>query len=138
MAHPASEVRRFWRVAQERFEDAKFLLERARRPRAATYLAGYSVECGLKALLLATVPQNRHRELVRNWTGRGGHDYAMLRQQYVSISGRALPRQIVRELTRVSGWDTRMRYLPGVGRHSDARAFLNATAAIMAWVKGRL
>jgi len=43
-------------VAKQRFDDALLLLEMGRTT-AAVYLAGYSVECMLKALILSAVPQ---------------------------------------------------------------------------------
>ena len=44
-------------LAEERMEDAAILLANDRWP-AAYYLAGYAVECGLKACILAYVEQN--------------------------------------------------------------------------------
>ena len=52
MALPnAVEARPFYRSAKQRFEDAQFLLE-ADRTTGAIYLAGYSEECILNALIL--------------------------------------------------------------------------------------
>jgi HEPN domain-containing protein len=64
------------RMAEERVRDAAALL-RARRWSAAYYLAGYAVECGLKACVVAYV--QRHIEVIfqerrfseRCWT----HDF---------------------------------------------------------------
>jgi HEPN domain-containing protein len=49
-------VRRFYRAAKRRFDDALLLLE-MERTTTAIYLVGYSVECMLKALILSAVPQ---------------------------------------------------------------------------------
>ncbi len=62
MALPrAAEARRYYRAAKQRYEDAQMLLE-AGRTTGAVYLAGYAVECILKALLLANVtpPYEKH------------------------------------------------------------------------------
>ena len=50
MAIPRSkESRLFYRCARQRFGEAEILLE-AGHPTGAVYLAGYSIECMLKAL----------------------------------------------------------------------------------------
>ena len=51
-SHQPKEVRRFHRAAARRFEEAQFLLTRGNYTTAAVYLAGYAVECMLKALIL--------------------------------------------------------------------------------------
>lgn len=43
-------ARLFYRAAKQRFDDALLLLE-LKRTTAAVYLAGYSIECMLKALI---------------------------------------------------------------------------------------
>jgi hypothetical protein len=51
MALPtAKEAQPFYQSALQRFEDAQYLLD-GERTTAAIYLAGYSVECMLKALI---------------------------------------------------------------------------------------
>ena len=56
MGMPADiNARRYYRVAFQRLEDGKSLLE-INRPRAAIYLTGYAVECILKALIVTSTP----------------------------------------------------------------------------------
>jgi len=58
MAVPSSiEARLFYRASQ-RFDEAQVLLE-AVRTTGAVYLAGYGIECILKALILSVFPQAR-------------------------------------------------------------------------------
>ena len=47
----SSNARLFYRAAKERFEDAELLLS-LNRTTGAVYLAGYSVECIIKSLIL--------------------------------------------------------------------------------------
>jgi hypothetical protein len=54
--HTEFGTRRFYRVLTQRFNDVLLLLEMDRKT-AAVYLAGYSIECMLKALILPAVPQ---------------------------------------------------------------------------------
>ena len=75
MALPSSEqARRFYRTAKQRFDDALLLLEMGRTT-AAVYLAGYSVECMLKALILSAIPQAQEEEVLRMFRGARAHDY---------------------------------------------------------------
>ena len=61
----------FWRAASQRLEAANLLLESGIFL-DAVYLAGYAVECALKALILERTPAARRREVCRDLTsGRG-------------------------------------------------------------------
>ena len=62
------DARRHYRVAKQRYEDGKLLLE-IERPAAAVYLTGYSVECILKALLLESVPRGQRPGLLSSFRG---------------------------------------------------------------------
>jgi len=78
VAMPASSNSRlFYRVANQRFEDAEFLLG-VERTTAAVYLAGYSVECILKALILAIVPRTQEADILAMFRGARAHDYDWL------------------------------------------------------------
>jgi len=66
---PASpEARLYYRSAFPRYEDAQILL-RADRTTGAVYLAGYGIECILKALVLSILtPAGRAFTLVNDWS----------------------------------------------------------------------
>ena len=130
------EVRRFYNVALQRFEDAEVLL-RNRRTTGAIYLAGYAVECVLKALLLANIPRGRQRRFLQEFRGTRAHDFDWLRQQ-LQARGVQLPQTLRKEFTRVNTWSTDLRYNPGTTRYDRGEAFLTAAAAVIEWVKGRL
>ena len=59
MARLAKEPRRFLRTAQQRLQEAQFLLQNDYAT-ASVYLAGYAIECMLKVLILASEPQAHH------------------------------------------------------------------------------
>lgn len=95
MAMPASpNARLFYRAAKQRFEDAEFLLS-IDRTTAAVYLAGYSVECILKALIVATVPRAQEGEILATFRGGRAHDYDWLRRLYAERGGPGLPPDLV-------------------------------------------
>jgi HEPN domain-containing protein len=83
----SAHARRFYRAAKQRFDDALLLLE-MERTTAAVYLAGYSVECMLKALILSAVPQTHEEELLGMLHGVRAHDYEWLLHLYAEKGGR--------------------------------------------------
>ena len=138
MAMPSSvPARRFYRAAKQRFDDALLLLE-MERTTAAIYLAGYSVECMLKALILSAVPQAQEAELLGLFHGARAHDYEWLLRLYVDKGGAKLPPSVVPHFARVNSWSTDMRYAPGTIAVREAQAFVDSATAILTWADGRL
>ena len=69
MAIPASpDARLYYRCAFQRYEEAEILFE-AGYTTGAVYLAGYGVECVLKALVLTVVPPNARSDALRSFRG---------------------------------------------------------------------
>jgi len=133
------QARRFYRAAKQRFDDALLLLE-MERTTAAVYLAGYSVECMLKALILSTVPQAQTQEadMLGLFRGARAHDYEWLLQLYAEKGGARLPLSVVPHFARVNSWSTDMRYAPGTIAAREAQAFVDSAAEIILWADGRL
>src|SRR5690242_18657804 len=104
MAIPSSkESRLFYRCAKERFEESEILLK-AGKPNGAVYLAGYGIECMLKALLLASVPPEKVTGVLETFRGRRGHEYGWLRTEYRIWSGVTFPSEINKYFARVENW----------------------------------
>ena len=138
MAMPASQnARLFYRAAKQRFEDAEFLSD-VERTTAAVYLAGYSVECILKAMILAIVPRAREAEILAMFRGARAHDYDWLLRLYTERGGPKMPPEVVPHFARVNTWSTDMRYSPGTIASRDAKAFLDSAVEILTWADGRL
>jgi HEPN domain-containing protein len=134
MATPApNEARRFYRVAHQRFEDAEILLAN-NRTTGAMYLAGYAVECALKALLFANIPPSGHAKLLQSFSGKIGHDYEWLKRR-LRTNGVAIPAEAARRLRFVSSWSTDLRYAAGRQDLKETRAFLDAAAQIVKWIE---
>lgn len=140
MATPkATEARRYYRVANQRLEDAELLLEKLGRAPAAVYLAGYAVECILKALILANTPVARHREVLgQEFRGTRGHNLAWLRERSRQAGAASFPAEISGDLTFVSTWSVDLRYTPGAGDFEDAEAFVAAVGRIVQFIDTRL
>lgn len=131
------EARRFYLVAGQRWEDAEFLLE-SDRTTAAVYLAGYCVECMLKALILSQAPAAETATILASFRGAGAHNYDWLRFTYRDYGGAELPKEILEAFRIVSDWGTELRYEPGRMKDAVAEAFLAAVRAIRTWADQRL
>jgi HEPN domain-containing protein len=130
------EVRRFHRVAVQRFEEASFLLENGFTT-AAVYLGGYAVECILKCLLLARTPPGRHGDAIASFTGRAAHSFSWLRRQ-LGQRGVNFPPEVVRQLTDVGSWTTDLRYSPVAVSEQEAQEFMAAVSGLLEWGEGGL
>jgi HEPN domain-containing protein len=131
------ESRRFYRAAFQRIEEAEILL-RAQKSTAAVYLAGYSVECILKALILEALPAGKRTERAKRFRGAAWHSLDRLKAEYVDLAGRNVPRVIAPDLSRVSVWTTDLRYSTEVLKQKEAVRFLASANTILKWAEGRL
>lgn len=134
----AQEARPFYRAGKQRFEDARLLLDRAERTTGAIYLAGYGVECLLKALVLSVIPPDQRNRMVADFRGARAHDFDWLKAQYSRHGGPSFPSEISKAFALVNTWDTEWRYHPGTAPPREAEAFLQAAERIIIWADGRL
>jgi len=134
----AQEARPFYRAGKQRFEDAKLLLDKAERTTGAIYLAGYGVECLLKALVLSVVPAGDRQDMVASFRGARAHNFDWLKAQYVRNGGAPFPSEISKAFALVNTWDTEWRYRSGTASPREAEDFLRAAERIIIWADGRL
>ena len=134
---PSKEARLYYRSAFERADDAD-TLHRAGRLTGAVYLAGYGIECILKALILAETPAAGRTAVLQTFRGNRGHDFNWLVDKYYALGGSECPRDIFHSFTLIGDWTTDMRYEPGKTRPLEAAQFLQAAARILTWADGRL
>jgi hypothetical protein len=138
MAVPgSSEARLYYRCARHRHEDA-LVLQKNERTTGAVYLAGYGVECIIKALILEGLAPAARKDMLESFRGARAHDYEWLRTQYRLGGGARFPKEINEAFTLVQAWSTDMRYMPQTWKAGDADAFLAASEAIIRWADGRL
>ncbi len=132
-----SEINLYWRVAVQRFEEAQILHGEHDLGTAAVYLAGYSVECALKALLLSTYPAGRCKKVIESFRGKAGHDFESLKAKYLRRpNATTFPSALIGSFSVVRSWDTELRYKPGVTPAAEVKRFLAAVEQIMTWTKG--
>jgi HEPN domain-containing protein len=132
----SSDSRFFLRCALMRFEEAMVLFD-AGFTTGAVYLAGYAVECVLKALLLSTVPASQRPSVLASFRGNLGHDLVWLCERYYACGGTRFPKAAARSFTLISDWSTDLRYSPRK-EFEEADAFLRAAEAVLFWAKVRL
>lgn len=138
MAIPgASDARLYYRCAFQRYEEAEVLLN-AGYTTGAVYLAGYGIECILKALVLMAVPASARPDKLKSFRGSKAHDYEWLRSEYLLNAGTRFPRDVTQHFTLVNDWSTDLRYTPRSVRADEAEAFLVSAVAIIRWADRRL
>ncbi len=138
MALPAAaEARPFYQSAWQRLEDGEFLLA-AKRTTGAIYLAGYAVECLLKALLLAATPRGRRRSVVDSFRGARWHDFDWLLSAYLRTGAPPLSAKTLASFSVVNRWTTVLRYQARTAEMDEARLSFRAVRQIADWADGRL
>jgi len=127
-------VRKLLKAARQRLTSAGILLANDQFL-DSTYLAGYGVECALKALLITRTP-SKSRKVVQQqvFRGKAGHDFenlkARLRKCQVNF-----PATMAKSLRTVATWSTDLRYELGRGSAEEAEAFYQAAIAILNWAE---
>jgi hypothetical protein len=132
----SQDVRRFHVAAGQRFEDAQVLFAHGRST-GAVYLAGYAVECLLKAVLIARTPVSRRRRVWDSFRGKAGHNLDSLRYA-VSRVGVSIPEHCLRHFVQVSSWTTDLRYYAGSKKKADAQAFLRSAGVMIEWLQRQI
>lgn len=120
----------------QRLTTAEFLLANGYNL-DAMYLAGYAVECTLKALILETAPvQRRNDTLKRISSGKKMHSPEVLGGILKNL-GCPIPPVFVKRIRR-SAWSTNLRYEIGRRDTGETRGFLRTARDMYNWVDGQL
>ena len=130
--------RTFWRAASQRLQTANLLLK-SRVYLDAVYLAGYAVECALKALILDRTPAASRREVCKELTsGARSHNFDVLTES-LRAKGCPPPANIRGLLDSLSDeWRTDLRYVGALIPHREAEQFLERVQSVYEWVQRSL
>src|SRR5438046_1996841 len=101
------DARRYYRVAYQRLEDGRLMLDRLLRSKAAVYLTGYAVECIAKALLIQVTPATKRPDVLKSFRGPRGHDLLWLRARLAERRV-SIPALIAREWAYVASWSVEL------------------------------
>jgi hypothetical protein len=137
VAHPDPLIRKFQNAALQRLESAR-LLDAGARYLEAIYLAGYVVECALKALILANTPHSERQAVLSDeFKGKIGHNYEHLR---TLLKRRAvtIPKDVERAFRQVVWWTVDLRYEVKLLKSHVSEEFLRAAEAIRQWMERSL
>lgn len=137
MADRDKQIRLFERIAQQRLDASEVLLGHD-YCLDAVYLAGYAVECWLKALILRWTPRRDFKVVLQKLTevGAKGHNLEYLKSILKAQHGREDKRD--RETLGALGihlkntviWTTDLRYQVSRFDPDEARRFFEAVRAI--------
>lgn len=131
-------------LAEERIRDAKALLD-ARRWSAAYYLAGYAVECGLKACVLARVAAaaevifEDRRFSERCWTHSIKELVRLAGLEAAEAAEAAADRTLRENWLIAKDWTENSRYQKSSHQKAKRlyRAITNRTNGVMQWIRAR-
>lgn len=128
----------FFRVSTQRNAEAHFLFE-GERFAASIYLAGYSIECGPKALILSAVPKAGWKKLADSFRGSVWHQFDHMLEAYIRRGGPRPLASVARAFVYLNDeWTVDLRYVAGEKSYREAERFLDATDGVLEWIKGRL
>jgi HEPN domain-containing protein len=131
-----SSSREFQRAARQRLTTAEFLFEND-YTLDATYLAGYTVECSLKALILRLTPAKKQPEMLKKISsGKLMHDPEILNGILKNLKN-PIPLALIKGL-RKAGWSTDLRYEFGRRDRERTQGFLKTAKEVYDWVQGQL
>jgi len=108
------------------------------RTTGAIYLAGYAVECILKAMILAITSTKKLPAMIELFRGSKAHDYEWLKAKYFDNGGAPFPARFAGCFILVNNWSTDLRYKPGTAELREAEGFLDAVREILELAEGRL
>ena len=133
---PPLTSRDFHKAAGQRLTAAETLL-REKITLDAQYLAGYTVECSLKALILEKTPAvGRPDALKKISAGATMHRPEVLLGELRAL-GVLLPLELAKRFRRFK-WDTDLRYETGRLDTGETVAFLRTAQTIYQWVGEQL
>jgi HEPN domain-containing protein len=131
-----STSRDFQKAAAQRLDTAGFLLK-WNRTLDAMYIAGYTLECSLKALILEKTPvADRPQCLLKITSGAKMHRLEVL-LGILSDMGFPLPLKLAKRFRRAT-WSPALRYETGREDTGETRAFLKTAEQTYNWVEGQL
>jgi HEPN domain-containing protein len=129
-------VRKFRQAAKQRLTVAEFLLKHGFNL-DSKYLAGYGVECALKALILRRTPDRQFAEMYKRLTsGQRAHDYEVLKGVLKrNPINQTIPVAMAVHFQWVASWTTGLRYEVGPGDPEETTNFIEAARESVQWAE---
>ena len=131
----------FRHAAEARYASACVLQRSEGHGTDAIYLAGYAVECALKALILKRTPASDYAKLIKGPLFRSalGHNFDALIRHLRFDCGEQLPANFVNQIRRAAPlWSPSTRYTSARTRMRISARFLAEVEQITTWINERL
>jgi HEPN domain-containing protein len=126
----------YLRAATQRLDVARFLLNNSNYYLDAAYLAGYTAECALKALILERTPKAKRPGVCEELgSGARAHNFDVL-ENALRVKNCTIPNEVSTGLNHVKqGWGTQLRYHGGLGPQEAAESLSHDIILILKWVE---
>jgi hypothetical protein len=128
--------RDFQRAAAQRYTTAEFLLAND-FTLDALYLAGYSVECILKSLVMYLTPQADQQAAFQLLKSGAKMHYPEHLRAELRKRGRDIPLDLILRFRRFP-WTTDLRYASGRSRKGEVRGYLKTAQRLIEWAMGEM
>ena len=124
------------RAATQRLQVAKFLLKHSSHYLDVIYLAGYAVECSLKALILERTPKSKWSAVGEEISsGAKGHNLDFLKSS-LNLRHCAIPHDTTESLDVIKcEWNTSLRYVGAVVPIQEAKSFIEHVISVYDWAE---
>jgi hypothetical protein len=127
--------RAFRRATFQRLEAATFLLD-SEAFLDEVYLAGYMVECALKALILERTPVSRRGEVCRELTSGARAHYFDVLSGLLMVKGYTIPDEIQECLDSLADqWRMDLRYVGTFVPRREAERFIDQVRSVCEWMQ---
>lgn len=130
-------ARDFLKVALQRLTAAEEIMETLRLSLKAQYIAGYSVECSLKALILERTPEVDRPDVLDRLTHGATYHRAEVLLDRLREQGVFLTVDLAKRMRRFD-WTTDLRYETGRKDTGETNGLLRPAIAIYEWVEGQI
>src|SRR5208283_5094655 len=128
--------RDFQRAAAQRFMTAEFLLEKG-LTLDALYLAGYSVECILKAPIMHLTPEADQETTFQLLKSGAKMHYPEHLRVELRKRQHDIPPDLIKRFRRFD-WSTNLRYESGRRRGGEVRGYLKTAQRWIEWANGEM
>jgi hypothetical protein len=130
-------------AGRKRLRDARTLLStgEARHARGSAYLAGYAVECRLKAIAMEIFRCQNLEELAIRWRVSAGEVYHHKLERFarrLPLWNRLQKSPVQRSFAAVNGWCVFWRYDGRDWTVAKARAFYDNVVRVLEWLDKNL
>jgi HEPN domain-containing protein len=129
--------RDFLHVALQRLTAAEEFMQKTKWTLEVQYIAGYSVECSLKALILEKTNEQDRVELLEKITrGARWHQYETLRE-LLQQRGIVIPLHLGKRMRRFD-WTPSLRYETGRKSTGQTNGLLRTAKSIYDWAEAQI